>query len=115
MPICREFMSKPSDGLEPSTPSLPWKFWCAKRVHARSPATHFRLQIQVVAIVEMRRERSGVSFLTCPFCVRALMPREATARVALCSAVGYATPSGHAARAYSRVSSPSHARTLSFR
>ena len=22
MPICRDFMSKPSDGLEPSTPSL---------------------------------------------------------------------------------------------
>ena len=25
MPICRDFMSKPSDGLEPSTPSLPWR------------------------------------------------------------------------------------------
>jgi hypothetical protein len=24
MPICRDFMSKPSDGLEPSTPYLPW-------------------------------------------------------------------------------------------
>jgi hypothetical protein len=35
---------KPSDGLEPSTPSLPWKFRRGKRVHARSLAGTFVLQ-----------------------------------------------------------------------
>jgi len=24
IPFCRDFLKKPSDGLEPSTPSLPW-------------------------------------------------------------------------------------------
>ena len=41
--ICRQ--SKPSDGLEPSTPSLPWKFGSGTRVHARSFAVTFVLQI----------------------------------------------------------------------
>jgi hypothetical protein len=36
---------KPSDGLEPSTPSLPWRFWGGNGVHARSLATTFVLQI----------------------------------------------------------------------
>ncbi len=36
---------KPSDGLEPSTPSLPWRFLGVTRVHARSLATRFLLQI----------------------------------------------------------------------
>jgi|ERR671924_2065046 hypothetical protein len=33
-----------ADGLEPSTPSLPWKFETVTRVHARSFATRFCLQ-----------------------------------------------------------------------
>ena len=36
--------SKPSDGLEPSTPSLPWKFRGGNGVHARSLVTTFVLE-----------------------------------------------------------------------
>jgi hypothetical protein len=36
---------KPSDGLEPSTPSLPWRFESVTRVHARPLASTFVLQI----------------------------------------------------------------------
>jgi hypothetical protein len=75
---------KPSEELEPSTPSLPWNRGVT-RVHARSLATDFRLQIAPLRSVQMRRERSHVSFLMCPFCVRALVPREATSRVTCCA------------------------------
>ena len=68
-PICGAF-AKPSDGLEPSTPSLPWRFGRVKRVHSRSLATHFLLQIERFAAHTMRRQTSRVSFLMCPFCVR---------------------------------------------
>jgi hypothetical protein len=40
---CAGGLSKPSDGLEPSTPSLPFRG--VTRVHARSSATRFLLQI----------------------------------------------------------------------
>jgi hypothetical protein len=69
---------EPSDGLEPSTPSLPWRFRGVTRVHARSLATHFLLQIGPLQAVQMRRETSRVSFLMCPFCVRALLPHATT-------------------------------------
>jgi hypothetical protein len=36
------------------------------RVHARSLATQFLLQIRLLQAVEMRRETSRVSFLMCP-------------------------------------------------
>jgi hypothetical protein len=36
---------KPSDGLEPSTPSLPWRFPGGTGVHGRTPAGTFLLQI----------------------------------------------------------------------
>jgi hypothetical protein len=77
MPICRAFL-KPSDGLEPSTPSLPWRFRGVTRVHAGSSAARFCLQIDSVQAPRMRREMSRVSFLMCPFCVRALMPSTTT-------------------------------------
>ena len=70
--------SKPSSGLEPSTPSLPWRFRGVTRVHARSLATHFLLQIGLVEALEMRRETSRVSFLMCPFCVRGLLAAATT-------------------------------------
>ena len=41
------FFAKPSDGLEPSTPSLPWKFGDGTGVHGRSFAAAFVLQIDV--------------------------------------------------------------------
>ena len=37
--------AKPSDGLEPSTPSLPCFFWGGTGVHARASAGTFVLQI----------------------------------------------------------------------
>ena len=64
--ICWPFL-KPSDGLEPSTPSLPWRFERVTRVHARSSATRFLLQIDLLQGLEMRRKTSRVSFLMCPF------------------------------------------------
>jgi hypothetical protein len=76
-PICRNF-AEPSNGLEPSTPSLPWKFGSVTRVHARSLAAQFLLQISVLQAVEMRRETSRVSFLMCPFCVRVSVPNATT-------------------------------------
>jgi hypothetical protein len=69
---------KPSPGLEPGTASLPWRFRGVTRVHGRSRATYFFLQIDVIPKRRMRREASHVSFLMCPFCVRALVPSEAT-------------------------------------
>jgi len=71
-PTCGAF-AEPSDGLEPSTPSLPWRFPSVTRVHARSLATHILLQIAPFEGPEMRREASRVSFLMCPFCVRAVL------------------------------------------
>jgi hypothetical protein len=50
------------------------------RVHARSLATPFLLQIGPILTPEMRRETSRVSFLMCPFCVRAASSDEATGR-----------------------------------
>jgi hypothetical protein len=38
-------LRKPSDGLEPSTPSLPWRFWGGTRVHGRASKIAFDLQI----------------------------------------------------------------------
>jgi hypothetical protein len=70
---------KPSDGLEPSTPSLPWRFPGVTRGHARSLATRIVLQTTLFECGEMRRETSRVSFLMCPFCVRASLSDEATA------------------------------------
>ena len=40
-------------------------------MHARSFADTFVLEIRLLEKVEMRRETSRVSFLMCPFCVRA--------------------------------------------
>ena len=71
---------KPSDGLEPSTPSLPWRFRGVTRVHARSSATQFLLQIELILAGDMRREASRLSFLMCPFCVRAVLTSTTTAR-----------------------------------
>jgi hypothetical protein len=69
---------KPSDGLEPSTPSLPWKFGRVTRVHVRSLVTQFFLQIETNDLSRMRREGSRVSSLMCPFCVRVLSSALAT-------------------------------------
>jgi hypothetical protein len=59
-------------------PPLPWRFPGVTRVHTRSLATQFFLQIGRLEAVKMRRETSRVSFLMCPFCVRGLLSDEAT-------------------------------------
>ena len=69
---------EPSDGLEPETPSLPLRFRGVMRVHARSSATQFLLQIEPFWCCHMRREASRVSFLMCPFSVRASLLTWAT-------------------------------------
>ena len=61
-----------SDGLEPSTPSLPWKFEGVTPVHAQSLATTVSLEIRPFWPPSRRRKTSRVSFLMCPFCVREL-------------------------------------------
>ena len=48
------------------------------RVHARSPAAQFLLQIELLEAVEMRPGASRVSFPMCPFCVRAASSSLAT-------------------------------------
>ena len=54
MPICRAFL-KPSDGLEPSTPSLPWRFRGGTSGHGPSLAMTFFLQISRLSRVSRAR------------------------------------------------------------
>jgi hypothetical protein len=84
------FYVKPSDGLEPSTPSLPWRFRGVTRVHGRSCVTRLLLQIGARRASKMRREASRVSFLMCPFCVHALVSSRTT-RLKSARAVGRRT------------------------
>ena len=63
------------------SPSLPLKSRGVTRVHARSRATPFGLQIPLVCPRRMRRETSRASFLMCPFPVCAMMSTEATCQV----------------------------------
>jgi hypothetical protein len=58
--------AEPSDGLEPSTPSFPWKFGSVTRVHARSSATTFVLQIS--------RWRCAGSVRACPHVLSLMYP-----------------------------------------
>jgi hypothetical protein len=46
---------------------LTMRFLGGTRVHARSLASQFLLQIGLMLTVEIRRETSRVSFLMCPF------------------------------------------------
>jgi hypothetical protein len=85
---CFAGILEPSDGLEPSTPSLPWKFRSVTRVHARSFATQFFLQIRLSQAVARRGETTRVSFLMCPFCVRRLVSIQTTRWRRLGSAPG---------------------------
>jgi hypothetical protein len=61
-----------------ATPSLPWKLGSVTRVHSRSLATRFRLEISVFPPRNMRRETSRASFLMCPFCARVSVPNPTT-------------------------------------
>jgi hypothetical protein len=48
------------------------------RVHARSLAAQFLLQIGANETSRMRRAAPPVSLLMCPFCVRTAVPNKAT-------------------------------------
>ena len=65
-PICRAFVPKPSDGLEPSTPSLPWRFWGGTGGHGPALAITFLLQILASRRVGRVRECPRVLDLTYP-------------------------------------------------
>jgi hypothetical protein len=67
--------------LVPVCASLPWRFRGVTRVHARSSATQFLLQIALIQRRTMRREASRVSFLMYPSCVRDLLTAPTTARL----------------------------------
>ncbi len=56
-------------GSPRQTPCLPWRFRGVTRVHVRSLATQFLLQIGLILTPEMCRGTTRVSFLMCPFCV----------------------------------------------
>jgi hypothetical protein len=50
---------KTSDGLEPSTPSIPWRFWGGTGWHGRASADTFVLQIRPSRCVLRARARPG--------------------------------------------------------
>ena len=64
---------EPSDGLEPSIPSLPWKFRGGTVVHARSRASTFRLQIEALGCVSSARACPSVLDLMYPSRTRGLL------------------------------------------
>ena len=67
-----------NDARGPFAGLLTWRFSGVTRVHARSLATQFPLQNRPNEGMRMGHEMSRVSFLMRPFCVRAMMPSEAT-------------------------------------
>jgi len=75
--LCRDF-AEPSDGLEPSTPPYHGSLDASRAYTRGARATRFRLEIRPFWALGMRRETSRVSFLMCPFCVRAQLLCETT-------------------------------------
>jgi hypothetical protein len=65
--------SKPSDGLEPSTPSLPWRFWRGIGEHAWSFAVTFPLQIILLRLASCARVYPRVPRLMYPSRTRELL------------------------------------------
>jgi hypothetical protein len=70
--ICTAFV-EPSDGLEPSTPSLPWRFPGGTYVHGRALASKFLLQIDLSGCVLSVRARPRVPELMYPSRTRAVL------------------------------------------
>jgi hypothetical protein len=58
--MCREpcLRAKPSDGLEPSTPSLPWRFRGGAGGHGRALAATLSLQVAHFGVRARSRERT---------------------------------------------------------
>jgi hypothetical protein len=88
---------KPSDGLEPSTPSLPWRFPGGIGVHGRALAITFCLQIGHVRCVVGARPCPRVLKLMYPPRTRGVLPILATS-------VGPRRVRGRGRRRRSRVS-----------
>jgi hypothetical protein len=59
-------LEEPSSGLEPETPSLPWRFWGGTRVHGRASKIAFDLQIGAL--------RRVTRVLACPRVVDLMYP-----------------------------------------
>ena len=72
-PICRVFV-KPSDGLEPSTPSLPWRSRGGAGGHRRALAITFLLQIELLPRVDRARACTRVPTLMYPSRTRDALP-----------------------------------------
>ena len=71
---------EPSDGLEPSTPSLPWRFPGATGGHGRAFAITFRLQIGSSRRVSRARP--------CPRVPRLMYPSRTRGSLSVCKTIG---------------------------
>ena len=71
--------AEPSDGLEPSTPSLPWRFPGGIGVHGRALAITFLLQIRPLGYVSNARACPRVPKLMYPSRTRAALSNYKTA------------------------------------
>ena len=74
--MCRTF--KPSDGLEPSTPSLPWRFRGGTGGYGRALATTIFLQIAPLECVSDVRACPRVLKLMYPSRTRGALPVRTT-------------------------------------
>jgi hypothetical protein len=71
---------KPSDGLEPSTPSLPWRFWGGTGGHGRALAITFLLQIGRLNVCR-----------SCPHVPRLMYPSRTRGSLPVCKTTSCAT------------------------
>ncbi len=74
-PHLQGFCLKPSDGLEPSTPSLPFRFWDGKRGHTRAFAATKIPQTDGIRQRDVTRVWTRVVGLMFPPCSLACGPR----------------------------------------
>src|SRR5258705_12898836 len=76
-PTCGAF-AEPSDGLEPSTPSLPWRFRDVTYVHGRARSAIFSLQIEHSPACRIARPYPRLPSLVYPSRTRAMLSVLAT-------------------------------------
>jgi hypothetical protein len=76
--VLQEDFRSPLTDSNRRPPPYPWRFSDVTRGHVRSLATRFLLQISPFFVRGKRRWTSPVSFLMCPFCVRAVLFRRTT-------------------------------------
>jgi hypothetical protein len=73
--ICSDFvlLKEPSDGLEPSTPSLPWRSWGGTGVHGGAREITFFLQTGISNLVDGARACPHVLSLMYPSRTRGML------------------------------------------